>query len=184
MKVFARVPGLAILAALLLVGPASAPAASPPSGTIEPSNTSAAWTGGPYVLPQPLPDVCPPASDPANVRCDHFYLTVNVSPSYWDANHGGAQIQITWASPNDDFDLYVYDNGGNLVGQSASGGTTSERVPAPEREQRPEPVRGPGRPFLTVAATYNGTRHLRLAAGRGANRLVAPAGSRSRLRRP
>src|SRR5439155_5817624 len=112
--------------------------------------------GGPYVLPQPLPDVCPPATDPANVRCDHFYLTVDVPPSYWDANNGGAQIQITWADPNDDFDLYVYDNGGNLVGQSASGGTTSEQFLLQNANSTQSPYEVRVVPFAVVAATYSG----------------------------
>jgi len=117
MKVFTRVAGLVLLGALVVIGPV--PAATPPAGTIGPTpGSSVNWSGGPYVVPTPVPDVCPPASDPANVRCDHFQLTVNVPPSYWDTHTGGADIQITWASSGDDFDLYVYDNTGTLVGQS------------------------------------------------------------------
>jgi hypothetical protein len=157
-RVFARVPGLLILAALMLVGPTAVPAATPAGGSIGPTPGSAVtWTGGPYVLPTPLPDVCPPDSDPLSVRCDHFSLTVNVPTSYWATHTGGADIQITWGSADDDFDLYVYDNTGNLVGQSASGGTTSERflLQGANSDQSPYEVRVV--PFLTAAATYNGS---------------------------
>jgi choice-of-anchor B domain-containing protein len=38
------------------------------------------------------------------------------------------EVLISWASEQDDFDLYVYDAEGNTVGSSANAGTTSERV--------------------------------------------------------
>jgi hypothetical protein len=158
MNLSMRVAGLAILGALLLIGPTSTTAATPPAGSIGPTpGTSATWSGGPYLVPTPVPDVCPPASDPTNVRCDHFQLTVDVPASYWQTHTGGADVQITWASPDDDFDLYVYDNSGNLVGQSASGGTTSERflLQNANSDQSPYEVRVV--PFLTAAATYNGS---------------------------
>ncbi|HYZ18290.1 MAG TPA: post-COAP-1 domain-containing protein [Gaiellaceae bacterium] len=159
MRLFARVPGFLVLAALALIGPATIPAATPASGTIGPTpGSSVNWTGGPYAGSTALPDECPPLSDPANVRCDHFYLTVNVPASHWDANHGGADIQITWASSADDYDLYVYDNAGNLVGQSASGGTTSERflLQSANAAQSPYEVRVV--PFLVATSpTYSGS---------------------------
>jgi hypothetical protein len=132
MNVFARVPGLlvlVILATLTLVGAASSPAAMPSSGTIGPTpGSSTSWMGQPYPTGHavPVPQACPPP-DPS-VLCDHFQLTVNVAPSYWDTHTGGADVSIEWASPDDDFDLYVYDNSGTQVGFSAAGGTTSERA--------------------------------------------------------
>ncbi len=159
MRYLARVPGLLILALLVLVGPATTPAATPPGGTIGPtSGSSVTWTGGPYAGSTALPDECPPASDPLNVRCDHFSLTVNVPASHWSSNHGGADIQISWASSDDDYDLYVYDKDGNLVAQSASGGTTSERLllQSASSEQSPYEVRVV--PFLVATSNfYDGT---------------------------
>jgi hypothetical protein len=157
MKVFARVPGLLVLVGLLLIGPTSSPAATPPGGTIGPTSASVSWTGGPYVIPTPVPDVCPPATDPLNVRCDHFYLTVDVPASYWETHTGGADIQITWTSSDDDYDLYVYDNTGNLVGQSASGGTTSERFLLQNANSAQSPYEVRVVPFLVAASTYDGS---------------------------
>jgi hypothetical protein len=170
MKVFTRVAGLLVLAAILLIGPTYTTAATPGAGSIGPTpGSSVSWTGGPYVVPTPVPDVCPPSSDPFNVRCDHFYLTVNVPASYWDTHTGGADIQITWVSSNDDFDLFVYDNTGLLVGQSASGGTTSERflLQGANSAQSPYEVRVV--PFLTAAATYNGSATFVSQAGSAPN---------------
>ena len=103
MKVFTRLAGLVLLGGLLLIGPGALPAATPPAGTIGPTAVSTTWSGGPYAVPTPVPDVCPPAADPGNVRCDHFQLTVNVASSYWATHSGGADIQITWGSSDDDF---------------------------------------------------------------------------------
>jgi hypothetical protein len=168
MKVFVRVPGLLLLAAVLFLASASAPAASQPSGTIgPPDGTSVAWSGGPYVAPVALPDECPGTIDILNVLCDHFYLTVNVPPSYWDTNHGGADIQITWGSSDDDYDLYVYDNAGNLVGQSASGGTTSERFLLQNANSTQSPYEVRVVPFLVAAATYNGSATFVSQSGAG-----------------
>jgi hypothetical protein len=164
MKVFMRVAGLMLLGALVVIGPV--PAATPPLGTIGPTpGSSVSWTGGPYVIPTPVPEAC----DPSNVRCDHFQLTVNVPPSYWDTHTGGADIQITWASSGDDFDLYVYDNTGNLVGQSASGGSTMERFLLQNANSAQSPYEVRVVPFLTAAATYNGSATFISQAGGAPN---------------
>jgi hypothetical protein len=168
MKVFTRVAGLVLLGALVVIGPV--PAATPPAGTIGPTpGSSTSWSGGPYVVPTPVPDVCPPASDPANVRCDHFQLTVDVPPSYWDTHTGGADIQISWASSGDDFDLYVYDNTGTLVGQSASGGSTMERFLLQNANSAQSPYEVRVVPFLTAAATYDGSATFVSQAGGAPN---------------
>ena len=170
MRVFVRVPGLLVLAALVLVGPTAVPAAAPPGGSIGPTpGSSTIWTGGPYVIPTPVPEVCPPESDPLSLRCDHFFLTVNVPTSYWDTHTGGADIQITWSSAADDFDLFIYDNAGNLVGQSNSGGTTSERFLVQDADLEHGPYEVRVVPFLTAAATYSGSATFVSQAGDAPN---------------
>jgi hypothetical protein len=162
MKVFTRVAGLVVLGAVLLIGPTSSPAATPASGTIGPTpGSSVSWSGGPFVVPQPVPDGCPPPSP----LCDHFSLTVNVPATYWETHTGGADIEITWASADDDFDLYVYDSSGNLVGQSAAGGTTSERVLVEGANSGQSPYEVRVVPFLSAAATYNGSATFRSQDG-------------------
>jgi len=120
---------LSALAVILLVAGAGN-AASPSSGTIGPTTTSAAWQGQSYPATAIAdPTLCPPASlDPTNAVCDHFALTVGVAPSYWTTNVGGASVTITWGSSDNDFDLYIYDSAGNEVASSAQGGTTSEQA--------------------------------------------------------
>jgi uncharacterized repeat protein (TIGR01451 family) len=111
---------LALLSALLWA-PLQAGAATPSSGTIGPPDGTSPATGG---------AACPPAADPLNLVCDHFFVTVNVAPAYWNDNSGGARITIDWSASgdtDDDFDMYVYQ-GGVLVDRSGAGGTTSESV--------------------------------------------------------
>jgi hypothetical protein len=166
MKVFARVPALGalvVVSMLVLVGAVSSPAASPPSGTIGPAPGSTfAWTGQTYPTGHTVavPDACPPAVDPVNALCDHFFLTVNVPPAYWDTHTGGADVLIEWTSPDDDFDLYVYDNNGTQVGFSASGGTTSERAFIQNASSAGGPYEVRVVPFLIASpglVGYNGT---------------------------
>ena len=154
MKVFTRVAGLVVLGAVLLIGPTSSPAATPASGAIGPApGSTVSWTGGPYVVPQPVPDGCPPPSP----LCDHFSLTVNVPASYWDSNTGGADILIEWASADDDFDLYVYDNSGTQSARRRPAarrrsGCSSRTRTAPAARTKCESYR-----FFAAAATDSGT---------------------------
>ena len=82
---------------------------------------------------------------------------MNVPPTYWDTHTGGADIQITWPSSGDDFDLYVYDNTGNLVGQSASSGSNVERFLLQNANSAQSPYEVRVVPFLTAASTYTGS---------------------------
>ena len=150
-----------VLVLILTVLPAPVPrseAATPPGGTIGPSPDpqSFTWTGPFYaVAAVPDPAACMPPD--LGMACDHFTLTVTAAPSYWSSNTGGAEISISWGSSDNDFDLYVYDNVGNQVGSSASGGTTSEKVFI----QNANNVNGPYEvrvvPFLVTASNYSGT---------------------------
>ena len=129
-------------------------AATPAAGTVGPLSSSASWTGQTYVVGVNAdPAGCPPAADPANLRCDHYYLTVDVPPSYWAANTGGVRIDITCPSSVNDFDLYVYDASGAQVGASA-GPTCTESVflknPSGTYEVRVVPA-------TVLAGGYSGT---------------------------
>ena len=140
-----------------------AAAATPGGGTVSEANPSVSWTGASYVAAETaLPEQCPPA-DPGNLVCDHFALTIDIPSNFWSLHSGGVSIQITWASSDNDFDLYVYNSGGTLVGSSAQGGTTSEAVfllfPVPGVYE----VRVV--PFLVVNSGYSGSATLTFTPG-------------------
>lgn len=149
--------GLALISTILLAPPPRSQAATPSLGTIGPATPSFTWQGMFYAAQStPVPEACADP-DPLNATCDHFSLTVDVAPSYWTMNTGGADISISWGSPDNDFDLYVYNNSGTLVGSSASGGTTSERVFVQSADSAQSPYEVRVVPFLVVASDYSGS---------------------------
>ena len=151
---------LVAVALILTVLPTAVPrsqAATPATGAIGPLTPSLTWQGMVYAFQAtPVPEACLPV-DPANATCDHFALTVNVPANYWDTNTGGADVSISWGSPDNDFDLFVYDNMGTLVGSSATGGSTSERVFIMNANSGQSPYEVRVVPFLVVASGYSGS---------------------------
>jgi pre-peptidase len=161
----------------LAIGFLAVPArgADPASGTVSPTNLSTAWAGQHYALAATtLPEQCPPAADPLNVLCDHFFLTVDVPSDFWNKHTGQVTIRIEWPSSDNDFDLYVYDPGGGLAGSSAAGGTTREEVAllAPQPGQYEVRVV----PFLIIDSGYNGQAELFFTPGGPTPNPIRPTG--------
>jgi hypothetical protein len=107
----------------VIVGMAGAGyAASPSSGKIGPSDTGDGWTGKVFALGAvPSPHLC------SQDTCDHYSLTVGVSPGYWNDHTGSASVSISWKDSTDNFDLYVY-KGDQLVKSSTQLISKSEGV--------------------------------------------------------
>ena len=157
---------LAVVAVGAFVLAGAGAGATPSSGTLGPTAGTANWTGQHYAAAAVAdPTACPPASlDPQNLVCDHFSLTVNVDPSYWNTNSGGASVTISWASNANDFDLYVYDSSGNEVAHSAAGGTTSEQLMISNAAGTYDVVVVP---FLVTDSGYSATASFVSQAGAG-----------------
>jgi len=122
---------MAVIVLVALLGsmvPMTTLASNPAAGTLNPpagnGTTVVTWSGGPYTITTPDPVLCVSAS----LNCDSYALTLNISNNYWDTHEGSVVVEINWASSNDDFDLFIQDSAGNQIGQSASGGTTSEKI--------------------------------------------------------
>lgn len=109
--VLARVTRLALVSlAMITVAmawTAIASAATPPSGAVglAPTPPFQNWQGATYTASIGMdPAACPSKtgfpSDPIDLICDHYRLTVT--------NTGPVQVRIDWDDPNDDFDLRVY----------------------------------------------------------------------------
>lgn len=110
----------------MLASPASG--ATPPSGTLSPQgNHTVSWQSPDFAKGTfGGPESCP-AADPGSSTCDHFDLTVDVPPSYWDDTpEGGVPVTVKWDVPTNDFDLYIYDSTGKKVAESA--GTSDPEV--------------------------------------------------------
>ncbi len=133
------------------------PAAVPPSGILNApasgSTSSVSWTGGPYTGATADPSVC------SSLTCDTFTLNVNVPSTFYSSNPNYAvQISIGWASNTNDFDLYLYDSNGNVVGQSGQSGTTGESIDAGQLPSGTYTVQVVG--FAVVNASYSGVAKL------------------------
>lgn len=113
----------------LMAGPATA--ADPPEGTLDSKHKTVEWAGPAVVVAvNPTNNVAAPgvcSGVPVVLSCDEFTLTVNISSSQYTGS-GGVAIDITWGSANSDYDLYVLDEAGEVVGASAQGSTTEEHV--------------------------------------------------------
>ena len=123
-----RRPAVAVFSALALgltaltVPAAHAEAAAPPGGVLDSGTKSVTWQSPVYEKGTvDSPDKCPPpAQDPAGAVCARFDLTVNPPAGQWDDNpEGGVPVSIQWATPTDDFDMYIYDDAGKQVASSA-----------------------------------------------------------------
>ncbi|HSE09091.1 MAG TPA: CARDB domain-containing protein [Nocardioidaceae bacterium] len=157
---------LCAFAALVLATTATAAALVPGAGASTPGSTTLSaseggtstvtWTGGPYTGFVADPGVCTEAT------CDEHATTLNIPADYWDTHEGSVVIDISWDLNVDDFDLYVYDEAGEMVGKSAAGGTTEESVDLG--------MAAPGTytvqvvPYLTANATYDGRATLSATA--------------------
>jgi hypothetical protein len=117
---------------MVIGSPAGVFAATPSSGSIDPGTPTVSWTGPSQTASTQGPDDA--SCGLPGAVCDDYMLTVNVAPTYWDTHDGGATFDITWATPNNDFDLYVYSDAAHTqeVNHSAGAPNTEETVFVPK----------------------------------------------------
>lgn len=114
---------------VLAISVLAARAGTPATGTLTERESSFSWKGGPLVGGDPTGgDAC------TNLACDSTTLTSAIRPTFWRAHPGGIVIRISWVGPNDELDLYAYDDAGNEVGRSDQFHTDFEQLylPAPK----------------------------------------------------
>ena len=155
----ARISAIALVLTTAVLAAATVPgagASTPQGSTLSPptsgEQSSATWSGGPYTGFVADPSVCTDAT------CDSHTVTLNVPSDHWDSHRGSVEVGIRWASRADDFDLYVYDASGEVVGKSAAGGTTDEHVDLGTLAPGAYTVQVV--PYLTAGASYEGTATL------------------------
>ena len=151
-------PRFALLILVLLVASGGVGAlafgADPDSGTVSLDQPQAQWKGKEF-----------PAGGATMLRqlcdvpelCDEYTLTADIDPAHWKSADGGAEVVIAWEDTNDDFDLYVLDAAGTLVGSSANADTTSERVMITDANRDAGPYRVVVNPYSVDAGSgYDG----------------------------
>ena len=108
--------GLLLAAAL---GAGSADAATPSEGTLTDTSSPATWTGGPFANDNASALLLsPPECDATLNPCDDFTLHVS-TPAGYGTDHT-LVVDVSWADPSADFDVYVLDAAGDVVGSAAS----------------------------------------------------------------
>lgn len=131
----------------LLLSPERAAAAEPSGGDLSGPGDEVIWQGGPMFVTNPV--ACATSTDPA---CDHFRLTISSN---------AVQRVVVAIAPaegyeTDDYDLFVYDDQGVLVGSSAGEdgyeSVVIENGGAPYYEVRVQPwLITPGSQYTGVA---------------------------------
>ncbi|SDY30073.1 pre-peptidase C-terminal domain-containing protein [Modestobacter sp. DSM 44400] len=151
-----RLPVVAALAAAVTVVPASMPfadAASPMSGTVGDQATTTTWSAGPFAVPNVTGAAGDPVCDvPAS--CDDYALHV-ATPAGYGTGHQ-LSISISWPNTAADFDLYVLDAAGNVVGTSASSADPEQVVLPPDTGDYTVRVV----PYLPLGESFTGTAQL------------------------
>ncbi|NUR07425.1 MAG: hypothetical protein HOQ22_07420 [Nocardioidaceae bacterium] len=116
-----------LLGAALTVSQADA--ATPREASVSDTSTSATWTGGPFVAPNvsgtalDQPDCSAPSS------CDDFTLHVSTPAGYGDTHT--LHIDVSWPNTAADFDVYVLDKAGTVIGSAASSADPEQVVLPP-----------------------------------------------------
>jgi hypothetical protein len=120
---------IAALAAATLTSATASDASTPTAGTVTDSSPVTTWGGGPFAVANVTgtaldqPDCSVPQS------CDDYTLHVS-TPAGYDTDHQ-LKIDVSWSNTAADFDVYVLDAAGNVVGTSASSADPEEVVLPP-----------------------------------------------------
>ncbi len=143
----------AVVAGALTVG--TAHAATPSEATLSDTGpTSASWTGGPFLVGnatgavQGVPDCTVPTS------CDDFTLHVS-TPAGYGTDHQ-LVVKVGWSNTAADFDVYVLDAAGDVVGSAASSADPEQVILPPTSGDYTVRVV----PFAPLGETYDATATL------------------------
>ena len=111
---------------LLTLALGAALASTPSSGTLTDATPTLSYTAGPFAVPNVTDNVSgTPTCDPTipAEQCDTYNLTVNVAAS--DATTKRIKVSISFPISAGEFDVFVFDSKGNLVGSDTAGGEPS-----------------------------------------------------------
>ncbi|HEY6253188.1 MAG TPA: sialidase family protein [Candidatus Angelobacter sp.] len=116
----------AVLLIFCLVAMAATCPAGTFNGTLTTSTNSLTWNGTQTGVVGQTQTGTGVANPPCNATiCDLYNLTVNVPATFYAAHPNfTVNIGASWGSSLDEFDVYVYDTGSNLVGMATQSGTT------------------------------------------------------------
>src|SRR3954447_14276555 len=130
-----------------------ADAATPTEGTVTDTATSTTWSAGPFAAP----NVSAQAGDPvcgSPQLCDDYTLHVSTPPGYGDGHQ--LAISVSWANTAADFDVYVLNAAGDVVGTAATSADPEQVVLPPDTGDYTVRVV----PFAPLGESVTGTAQL------------------------
>src|SRR3954453_1947553 len=142
--------GAARLAAAVLL---PADAAPPTEGPVSDPATSTTWSAGPFAAPNVSAQAVDPVGGSPQL-CDDYTLHVSTPPGYGDAHQ--LAISVSWANTAADFDLYVLNAAGDVVGTSASSADPEQVLLPPDTGDYTVRVV----PFAPLGESVTGTAQL------------------------
>lgn len=101
-------------------------ASNPSSGTLTDTSPTVSYTAGPFLVPNVTDNVSGTPTCDATVpaeQCDTFQLNVKVAST--DATTKQIKVTISFPIAAGEFDLFIFDSKGNLVGSDTAGGEPS-----------------------------------------------------------
>ncbi|HET8603384.1 MAG TPA: CARDB domain-containing protein [Marmoricola sp.] len=116
--------GLTALVAATVLTASTSDASSPSEGTVSDTSPTTTWGGGPFVTPNVTGNALSQPDCSVPQSCDDFTLHVS-TPAGYDTDHQ-LKIDVQWPNTAADFDVYVLDASGNVVGTSASSADPEE----------------------------------------------------------
>ncbi len=142
----------ALLAAGLTVG--SADAATPTEGTLSDGGGPVTWSGGPFAVANTTGAALDQPDCTAPTSCDDFTLHVS-TPAGYGTDHN-LVVKVAWANTAADFDVYVLDAQGNVVGTAASSADPEQVILPPTTGDYTVRVV----PFAPLGESYDATATL------------------------
>jgi hypothetical protein len=142
----------ALLAGALTIG--TADAATPNEGTVSDTSTSTTWSGGPFATPNATGNALDQPDCSLPQSCDDYTLHVS-TPAGYGSTHT-LDVKVAWTNTAADFDVYVLDQAGNVVGSAASSADPEQVVLPPNSGDYTVRVV----PYAPVGESYNATATL------------------------
>jgi len=150
----ARAAALALTAAALTLGNGATDASTPSSGTVTDTARSTSWGGGPFLVPNVTAQAgdAPVCTVPQS--CDDYALNVS-TPAGYGLDHQ-LVVKVGWVNTAADFDIYLLDSAGNLVGSAASSADPEQIIVPPTSGSYTVRVV----PFAPLGESYSATASL------------------------
>ncbi len=157
-----------LLAAGLTVG--SADASTPTEGSLGDGSGPVTWSGGPFAVANTTGAALDQPDCTAPTSCDDFTLHVS-TPAGYGTDHD-LVVKVGWTNTAADFDVYVLDAQGNVVGTAASSADPEQVILPPTTGDYTVRVV----PFAPLGESYGATATLTTQASAPAVGTATPPG--------